>query len=78
MTNILGIDPGLTRCGIGIVELSKSRKVSLVDVLVLTSAKDAELDVRIGAIWKSLESLIRKHRPDVIAIERVFSQQNLS
>ena len=77
MTKILGIDPGLTRCGIVIIELSKSRKVSLIYFLVLTSAKDAELDVRIGSIGKDLETLIKKHRPDVIAIERVFSQQNL-
>lgn len=78
MTKILGIDPGLTRCGIGIIELSKSRKVSLVDVLVLLSAKDSELDARIGSIGNEIEALIKKHRPDVIAIERVFSQQNLS
>lgn len=78
MTKILGIDPGLTRCGIGIIELSKSRKVSLIDVLVLLSAKDAQLDARIGSIGTELEALIKKHRPDVIAIERVFSQQNLS
>ena len=78
MTKILGIDPGLTRCGIGIIELSKSRKVSLVDVSVLLSAKDSELDARIGSIGNEIEALIKKHRPDVIAIERVFSQQNLS
>ena len=78
MTKILGIDPGLTRCGVGIIELSKSRKVSLIDVLVLLSAKDAQLDARIGSIGRELEALIKKHRPDVIAIERVFSQQNLS
>jgi crossover junction endodeoxyribonuclease RuvC len=78
VTKILGIDPGLTRCGVGIIELSKSRKVSLIDVLVLLSAKDAQLDARIGSIGRELEALIKKHRPDVIAIERVFSQQNLS
>jgi crossover junction endodeoxyribonuclease RuvC len=78
VTKILGIDPGLTRCGVGIIELSKSRKVGLVDVLVLLSAKDAQLDARIGSIGRELEALIKKHRPDVIAIERVFSQQNLS
>ena len=78
MTKILGIDPGLTRCGVGIIELSKSRKVGLVDVLVLLSAKDAQLDARIGSIGRELEALIKKHRPDVMAIERVFSQQNLS
>ena len=78
MTKILGIDPGLTRCGIGIIELSQSRRVTLVDVLVLLSAKDAELDSRIGSIGMELESIIERHRPDVIAVERVFSQQNLS
>lgn len=78
MTRILGIDPGLTRCGVGVVDLGKGRKVSLVEVLVLESAKTAELDARIGLIGKKLEALIKKHRPDVVAIERVFSQQNLS
>lgn len=78
MTRILGIDPGLTRCGVGVIELSKSRKVSLVEVRVLLSPKDEQLDARIGSVGKELEALIRKHRPDVVAIERVFSQQNLS
>ncbi len=78
MTKILGIDPGLTRCGVGVVELSKGRKVSLVEVRVLVSPKEQQLDSRIGSIGQELESLFKKHRPDVIAIERVFSQQNLS
>lgn len=78
MSTILGIDPGLTRCGVGIIELSKSRKVSLVEVQVLVSPKEALLDARIGSIGKELETLVRRHRPSVIAIERVFSQQNLS
>lgn len=78
MTKILGIDPGLTRCGVGVVRLSKSRKVELIEVSVLLSPKDSELDARIGSIGKELEELINRHKPDVIAIERVFSQQNLS
>jgi crossover junction endodeoxyribonuclease RuvC len=78
LTRILGIDPGLTRCGVGVVELSKGRKVSLVEVRVLQSPKDQDLDARIGQIGKELEQMFKKHRPDVVAIERVFSQQNLS
>lgn len=78
MTRILGIDPGLTRCGIGIIELARARKVSLVHVGVLVSPKEDELDSRIGSIGNELETLIKKFKPDVIAIERVFSQQNLS
>lgn len=78
MTRILGIDPGLTRCGVGVVDLKQGRKVSLVDVRVLESPKEADLDQRVGSIGQELETLITKHRPKVIAIERVFSQQNLS
>ena len=78
MTRILGVDPGLTRCGIGVIDLGKSRKTSLVFVGVIQSSKTAELDSRIGSIGSEIESLILKFKPDVIAIERVFSQQNLS
>ena len=78
MTRILGVDPGLTRCGVGVIDLSKSRKTTLVYVGVIQSLKTAELDTRIGAIGTELETLISKFKPDVIAIERVFSQQNLS
>ncbi len=78
MTRILGVDPGLTRCGVGVIDLGKSRKTTLVYVGVIQSPKTAELDTRIGAIGTELETLISKFKPDVIAIERVFSQQNLS
>ena len=78
MTRILGVDPGLTRCGVGVIDLGKSRKTTLVYVGVIQSLKTAELDTRIGAIGTELETLISKFKPDVIAIERVFSQQNLS
>ena len=78
MTRILGVDPGLTRCGIGVIDLGKSRKTTLVFVGVIQSPKNAELDSRIGLIGTEIEVLISKFKPDVIAIERVFSQQNLS
>ena len=78
MTRILGVDPGLTSCGVGVIDLGKSRKTTLVYVGVIQSLKTAELDTRIGAIGTELETLISKFKPDVIAIERVFSQQNLS
>ena len=78
MTRILGVDPGLTRCGVGVIDLGKSRKTTLVYVGVIHSLRTAELDTRIGAIGTELETLISKFKPDVIAIERVFSQQNLS
>jgi crossover junction endodeoxyribonuclease RuvC len=61
-----------------VIDLGKSRKTTLVYVGVIQSLKTAELDTRIGAIGTELETLISKFKPDVIAIERVFSQQNLS
>jgi len=78
LTRILGIDPGLTRCGVGVIDLGRSRKVSLVHVSVITSPKESDLDSRIGSIGKELEALIIKQQPSAIAIERVFSQQNLA
>ena len=77
-TRILGIDPGLTRCGIGLIELGSSRKVSLVAVDTYRSEPSEDLAVRVGRIGLQIESLILSHRPQVIAIERVFSQQNVS
>lgn len=78
MPRILGIDPGLTRCGVGVIDLGKSRKVSLIEVSVIESGKYLDLDARIGSVGEKLDRLIREHKPSVIAIERVFSQQNLT
>lgn len=76
-TRVLGVDPGLTRCGVGLIELGSSRAVSLISVeTIMTSAK-LELPERIGQIGKRIEKLIQSAKPDAIAIERVFSQQNL-
>lgn len=78
MIKILGVDPGLTRCGIGIVSVAKGRSLRLISVEVLTSSKDAELVARVGEIGNQIDQIIRSERPDVLAIEKVFSQQNLS
>lgn len=78
MARILGIDPGLTRCGVGVIELGRSRKLSFVQVTVLQSSTDLEIQERIGSIGAELAQLLDLVKPDVIAIEKVFSQQNLS
>ncbi|MBP6087371.1 MAG: crossover junction endodeoxyribonuclease RuvC [Rhodoluna sp.] len=77
-TRILGIDPGLTRCGIGLIELGASRRVSLIAVDTYRSEPTEDLSVRVGRIGLQIEDLIQSEQPQVIAIERVFSQQNLS
>ena len=71
---VLAIDPGLTRCGIGVIE---SNSMTLVAVGVLKSAAEDSIEVRLLEIDQQIRQWIELHTPDVIAIERVFSQQNL-
>ena len=78
MIRILGIDPGLTRCGVGVIDLSPSRKVSLVSVDTYRSESTLELSNRIGLVASKIEQLIIDAKPNAIALERVFSQANVS
>ena len=71
---VLAIDPGLTRCGIGVIE---SKSMSLIGVGVLKSSSDDAIEKRLMEIDAQIRQWIDQHNPDVIAIERVFSQQNL-
>jgi crossover junction endodeoxyribonuclease RuvC len=71
---VLAIDPGLTRCGIGVIE---STSMSLLEVGVLKSAAEDSIETRLLEIDSQIREWISRHNPDVIAIERVFSQQNL-
>ncbi len=74
---VLGIDPGLTRCGVGLVEGSVGRPLSLVGVGVVRTAPDLPVAQRLCEIERGLESWIDLHQPDAVAVERVFSQHNV-
>jgi crossover junction endodeoxyribonuclease RuvC len=74
---ILGIDPGLTRCGIGIVERSGGRQVSLVHVEVVRTPASDEPYTRLLAVADRIEAVIGEFVPDVVAVERVFAQANV-
>lgn len=73
---VLGVDPGLTRCGIGVVGGSGS-SLELIDVGVIRTPKEDEIDQRLLALERGLTDWITRVQPDVIAIERVFSQLNV-
>ncbi|HEU4362205.1 MAG TPA: crossover junction endodeoxyribonuclease RuvC [Mycobacterium sp.] len=75
---VMGVDPGLTRCGLSVVEGAQGRKVIALDVDVVRTAADQPLPERLLAISDAVEHWLDTHQPDVIAIERVFSQQNVS
>ena len=75
---MMGVDPGLTRCGLSVIEGGQGRQVIALDVDVVRTPSDAPLPQRLLAISEAVEYWMDTHRPDVIAIERVFSQQNVS
>ena len=74
---VLGIDPGLTRCGIGIVDSTGPQKLEMVGVGVIKTDPDAPLELRLFELEKEILIWIKKFKPDVIAVERVFSQLNV-
>jgi crossover junction endodeoxyribonuclease RuvC len=74
---VLGVDPGLTRCGIGIVEGVPGRPCRLVAVEVIRTDPGAELADRLLTLDQRLAVLVSDHQPDAVAVERVFSQHNV-
>ena len=77
MGTILGIDPGLTRLGVGVIAQGAGRRVSLVHVEVLRTPATDRPEARLGALSNALERVFDIHKPDIVALERVFAQQNL-
>jgi crossover junction endodeoxyribonuclease RuvC len=74
---VLGVDPGLTRCGIGIVQGAIGAPLSLIGVGVILTPPDEPLERRLLQLEAEIEEWISLHSPDVIAVERVFSQHNV-
>ena len=74
---VLGIDPGLTRCGLGVVDGDVGKPLHLVDVGVLRTSTDLPVAQRLVTIEKGVEAWIEEHRPDAVAVERVFAQHNV-
>lgn len=74
---VLGVDPGLTRCGIGVVEGTAGRPLTLAGVGVVRTPPDQDHAHRLLAIETGIEEWVTSFRPDAIAVERVFAQHNL-
>ncbi len=74
---ILGIDPGLTRCGLGVVDVNSRREATLVAVEVARSNPALATHFRLRDIADAIGAAISEYRPEVVAIERVFTQDNL-
>jgi crossover junction endodeoxyribonuclease RuvC len=74
---VLGVDPGLTRCGLGVVDGGAGRAVRCVAVDVVRTSPEMDLGTRLVAVADVVERWVAEYRPDVIAVERVFSQHNV-
>ena len=74
---VLGIDPGLTRCGVGVVEGAVGRPLSLVEVGVVRTSTELPVEQRLLLISRGIEAWIDATSPDAIAVERVFAQANV-
>ena len=74
---VLGVDPGLTRCGVGVIDGEPGRTCRLVAVDVVRSDPADDLGTRLLTLDRALADLIERHRPDAVAVESVFSQHNV-
>ena len=74
---VLGVDPGLTRCGLGLVDGSAGRSPALIAVDVVRTPADLDVANRLVMIETAIDEWITKHRPDAVAVERMFSQHNV-
>ena len=73
---VLGIDPGLTRCGVGIVDVDRTRRGTLVHVGVIRSSPDTPIGERLAIVAAGIRDVIAEFEPQAVAVERVFAQQN--
>src|SRR5687768_6719994 len=73
---VLGIDPGLTRCGYAVIDGATGRATAIAMGVIRTPPSDA-LPARLAALQGELAALITEFRPDAVAVEQVFFQVNV-
>ena len=74
---VLGVDPGLTRCGIGVIEGEPGRALRLIATEVIRTPAQDNIGARLLALEIELDRWLAEYRPDAVAVERVFSQHNV-
>lgn len=73
---IFGIDPGMATSGYGVVDCSEG-KIRMIEMGWLATSKDDPKEKRLISIYEQTRTLIKKYKPDVISIERLFFFINL-
>ncbi|MGH3156189.1 MAG: crossover junction endodeoxyribonuclease RuvC [Streptosporangiaceae bacterium] len=75
---VLGVDPGLTRCGLGVVEGQAGKPLTLVREGLARTEAGTDIAVRLLTLEREIERWLTEHKPDAVAVERVFSQHNVT
>ncbi|MFZ4810790.1 MAG: crossover junction endodeoxyribonuclease RuvC [Ilumatobacteraceae bacterium] len=74
---VLGIDPGLTRCGYAVIEARGSHQIAALSLGVIRTPATDPLPARLGALKLELAALIAEFQPHAVAVEQVFFQSNV-
>jgi len=74
---VLGIDPGLTRCGYAVLRVSGNTEVSMSALGVLSTSPEKDLPNRLPEIAREIEELLDEYQPSAVAVERIFFQSNV-
>lgn len=74
----MGIDPGLTRCGLSVVQAGRGRQILPVAVGVVRTPSTADLPERLLRLSAAVGEWMDEYRPDMVAMERIFERGNVS
>jgi crossover junction endodeoxyribonuclease RuvC len=74
---VLGVDPGLTRCGLGVVDGLPGRRLAAVAYDVARTPSTDDVSRRLLSLEEQVMVWLTRYEPDVVAVERVFSQHNV-
>lgn len=74
---VLGVDPGLTRCGLGVVEGTPGRPLRMVAVGVVRTPVGDEPQERLLTLQTEIDQWLDDHTPDAVAVERVFARSSI-
>jgi crossover junction endodeoxyribonuclease RuvC len=73
----LGVDPGLTRCGLGVVEGGLGKPLRMISVGVVRTPPSEEPAMRLLALQIEIDEWMARYEPDTVAVERVFAKANI-
>lgn len=78
MKRVIGFDPGFAIVGYGVLDYEDFRNVRVVDYGAITTPKEESFPVRLALIYKGVQELIEKYKPDEVAVEELFFNTNIT